>query len=188
MNRTTHVFSAEMESPRPASSSSTIEDEEDIRIDVEADDEEEEEMLSPRTESSATMAECTTDDSRHETDDDYYKPLKRLRMSHEPVRNKPLTPFSISDILNFPVDRGIVRPWDDTHRNNRRPRSADDDSQSEKSDSDSPDSPQNTHTNGQNSSPLDALFKMTNKAFEGLHSGENPAGKHLCILNSKKCS
>ncbi|CAM1317731.1 LBX1 (predicted) [Pycnogonum litorale] len=186
-----------MESPRsdPESCRGDDDDDEDLKIDVEED--EDDDMLSTKTEST-NITECLSTD---ETDDDYYKPLKRLRMSHEPVRNKPLTPFSITDILDAsPVvrDRRIVRPWDDRDDRNstniRRPRSADDDTHSEKSESDtSPDSPQprNNHHhhhrgrhhhhhrsrdgNGQNSSPLDALFEMTSKAFEGLHSGENPA-------------
>lgn len=156
-------------------------------------------------------------------EDEYFKPLKRLRMMHidnnnslnntssapptpppassaapsgplvmglaagpnnPVVANKPLTSFSIRDILSYKPKRTpseparIVRPWDlggDSDR--RRPRSADDDSRSE---SDCPESPSGNTGVANNSSPLDALFEMTSKAFEGLNGGEHSSGKK-CI-------
>jgi len=101
--------------------------------------------------------------------------------------------------------RGIVRPWDlDTsqhntlhhnhshhnHNNhhintfgrichNRRPRSADDDSRSERSESDSSESPTSNGgpVGGVLTSPLDALFQMTTKAFDGIDGSEKSLGK-----------
>lgn len=129
-------------------------------------------------------------------DDEYFKPIKKLCMA--PARasaplvsvaapsSKPLSSFFIKDILNHkPVSMqrtslpGIVRPWDlDGAGASRRsrPRSADDDSRSERSESDSPESPAVTNPNA---SPLDALFEMTSKAFEGLEANEKASGEYF---------
>lgn len=72
---------------------------------------------------------------------------------------------------------------------NRRPRSADDDSRSERSESDSPESPaSNSGQNNAGSSPLDALFEMTSKAFDRNESGEkasDPSADHLNLFNNR---
>jgi hypothetical protein len=109
-------------------------------------------------------------------------------------------PKHCTNIINS-ESRGIVRPWDlDTshhntlhhnhnHRShhhinnfgciasNRRPRSADDDSRSERSESDSPESPASNSVVGALTSPLDALFEMANKAFDGIDGSEKSSGK-----------
>ncbi|XP_076364041.1 transcription factor LBX2-like [Tachypleus tridentatus] len=128
---------------------------------------------------SNASAEITTDELSEE---EYYKPIKRLCMIElrpAPNPNKPLNSFFIKDILNhkssvrqsssFP-ERSIVRPWD-SHTSDaarHRPRSADEDSRSEKSESDTPESPSGVTC--LSASPLDALFEMTSKAFEGLEA------------------
>lgn len=109
-------------------------------------------------------------------------------------------PKHCTNIINS-ENRGIVRPWDlDTsqhntlhHHNhhinnhhinsfgriapNRRPRSADDDSRSERSESDSSESPASNSAAGALTSPLDALFEMTTKAFDGIDGSEKSSGK-----------
>lgn len=60
---------------------------------------------------------------------------------------------------------------------NRRPRSADDDSRSERSESDSPESPSSNSANNAGSSPLDALFEMTSKAFDRNEAPDKTSGK-----------
>ncbi|XP_013792434.1 uncharacterized protein LOC106476319, partial [Limulus polyphemus] len=135
----------------------------------------EKEETSSRDLSSSVSAEATDEAS---SDDEYYKPLKRLctiQLRPAPNPTKPLSSFFIKDILNHKpstrtnlIERGIVRPWDleSPPAKRRRPRSADDDSRSE---SDSPESP---GVGNLVSSPLDALFEMTSKAFDGLDNGE----------------
>lgn len=132
-------------------------------------------------------------------DDEYFRPIKKLRMVNIqqniiPSPSKPLTSFLIKDILSHKSnvtrrhstssDRGIVRPWDlgspaNLTTASRRPRSADDDSRSDKSESDSSASPSGVV---HNASPLDALFEMTSKAFEGLDADEKSTGKCLTTL------
>ncbi|XP_015911989.1 transcription factor LBX2 [Parasteatoda tepidariorum] len=141
-------------------------------------------------------------------DDEYFKPIKKLcmapsRPSAPPVpvpapSSKPLSSFFIKDILSHkPASiqrtlstdvRGIVRPWDldSSSASRRRPRSADDDSRSERSESDSPESPAVANPNA---SPLDALFEMTSKAFEGLEANEKSADSsrdHLSMFNNRQ--
>ncbi|KFM62902.1 hypothetical protein X975_04586, partial [Stegodyphus mimosarum] len=140
------------------------------------------------------FSEKTADEnSQSHPDDEYFKPIKKLRMVDlreeiAPSPPKPLTSFFIKDILNhkpsiprrhsMSSDKGIVRPWDlggpaslaaAAASARRRPRSADDDSRSDKSESDSSESPAGVSLNA---SPLDALFEMTSKAFEGLDADE----------------
>ncbi|GFY73926.1 uncharacterized protein TNIN_20091 [Trichonephila inaurata madagascariensis] len=143
-------------------------------------------------------------ESRH--DDEYFRPIKKLRMvdfrqEMVPSPPKPLTSFFIKDILNhkpstprrhsISTDRGIVRPWDlggpgsAAATSRRRPRSADDDSRSDKFESDSSESPAGGSVNA---SPLDALFEMTSKAFEGLDAEEKASGRTIpynCLLSDK---
>lgn len=120
-------------------------------------------------------------------------------------------PKHCTNIINS-ESRGIVRPWDletshhqnhhnnhNTHHHkhlshhmnnfgriapNRRPRSADDDSRSERSESDSPESPTSNSVVGALTSPLDALFEMTSKAFDGIDGSEKSSGKHIFIFYS----
>ncbi|RWS31981.1 transcription factor LBX1-like protein, partial [Leptotrombidium deliense] len=79
---------------------------------------------------------------------------------------------------------------------NRRPLSADDDSHSERSESESPASPSsgssksavvgNSHVN---SSPLDALFEMTSKTLEGLNNNDKLAdgsGDNLNLFSNRQ--
>lgn len=139
---------------------------------------------SPKIEEEASCSRPNSVDSEIE-EDEYFKPIKKLCMEQpRDHAHKPLTSFFIKDILSHTssnrtrcaLDRSIVRPWDlnnqEGHR--RRPRSVD--SRSEKSESDSPESPA---LNGNNSSPLDALFEMTSKAFEGLEANEKISGRFV---------
>ena len=69
---------------------------------------------------------------------------------------------------------------------NRRPRSADDDSRSERSESDSPESPASNSANNSGSSPLDALFEMTSKAFDRTEASDKTSGgckKNNILIN-----
>ncbi|XP_076372095.1 transcription factor LBX2-like [Tachypleus tridentatus] len=140
---------------------------------------------------SSVSAEGTDEAS----DDEYYKPLKRLctiQLRPAPNPTKPLSSFFIKDILNHKpsartnlIERGIVRPWDleSPPAKRRRPRSADDDSRSE---SDSPESP---GVGNLASSPLDALFEMTSKAFDGLNNSEKSldgSRDHLNLFTTRQ--
>ncbi|XP_023215772.1 transcription factor LBX1-like [Centruroides sculpturatus] len=149
---------------------------------------------SPKTEEEASCSRPNSVDSEIE-EDEYFKPIKKLCMEQPRDHvHKPLTSFFIKDILSHTssnrtrcaLDRSIVRPWDlnnqEGHR--RRPRSVD--SRSEKSESDSPESPA---LNGNNSSPLDALFEMTSKAFEGLEANEkisDVSQDHLNLFSNRQ--
>ncbi|UYV73493.1 LBX1 [Cordylochernes scorpioides] len=140
-------------------------------------------MSSVESESLDTLTSPSVDAMEEEEssaeEDEYFRPIKKLRMHPGvPTTAKPLTSFLIKDILSPKASSSvprtlvpphIVRPWD-LEAPGRRPRSADDDSRSE---SDSPESPA---ANGL-SSPLDALFEMTSKAFEGLDASEKSSGK-----------
>lgn len=152
-------------------------------------------------ENTRDMVTIPSDDDNDDTDrpeDDYFRPIKKLRMMNvgqerSPSPSKPLTSFLIKDILSqtssvsrrhsVSSERAIVRPWDlgspaSLTTTTRRPRSADDDTQSEKSESDSSASPAGiVH----NSSPLDALFEMTSKAFKGLDADEKSTGMLTCF-------
>ncbi|KAG8184043.1 hypothetical protein JTE90_011541 [Oedothorax gibbosus] len=134
--------------------------------------------------------------SSDQEEDEYFKPIKKLCMARpgavvpaavpppsnsSSTTNKPLSSFFIKDILSHKpasvgAGVGIVRPWDldssSTGGSRRRPRSADDDSRSERSDS-----PESPAVANPNASPLDALFEMTSKAFEGLEANEKASGE-----------
>lgn len=122
-------------------------------------------------------------------------------LSYKPKHHSsPCTNVTYNE--HHPIN-GIVRPWDlDTnnfrnHRiqnhlkntfghphpsslvQNRRPRSADDDSRSERSESDSLESPASTSALNAITSPLDALFEMTSKAFDGVDGSEKSSGKQI---------
>lgn len=62
---------------------------------------------------------------------------------------------------------------------NRRPRSADDDSRSDRSES--PESPASASANAV-SSPLDALFEMTSKAFDRNENSDKTSGKEMSMF------
>jgi len=72
---------------------------------------------------------------------------------------------------------------------NRRPRSADDDSRSERSESDSSESPASVSAVAAGiTSPLDALFEMTSKAFDGLdgsEKGSDASADHLNLFSTR---
>ncbi|XP_054706318.1 transcription factor LBX2-like [Uloborus diversus] len=143
--------------------------------------------------------EAVVSSDEDEPEDEYFKPIKKLCMASRvpvpvPPSSKPLSSFFIKDILSHKPaparssGAGIVRPWDlDSSVSSRgRPRSADDDSRSERSESDSPESPQVTNPNA---SPLDALFEMTSKAFEGLEANEKASDSsrdHLSMFNNRQ--
>lgn len=199
------------------------------------------EMLSRDASTPSSIIDPGDEKDNSSSDEEYFKPYKRLRMEESsndnepklmtvsvPLRpvesrplasppdedngsGKPLTSFLIDDILSHKPkhctnvvnseNRGIVRPWDlDTsqhntlHHNNhllnahhinsfgrmapnRRPRSADDDSRSERSESDSSESPASNSVVGALTSPLDALFEMTTKAFDGIDGSEKSSGE-----------
>ncbi|KAK8780065.1 hypothetical protein V5799_018594 [Amblyomma americanum] len=126
------------------------------------------------------VSTASLDGADFSEDEEYFRPIKRLCMLEAPANPspKPLTSFFIKDILSHKPARrasGIVRPWDleSASPGRRRPRSTDEDSRSESDSADSPAAPQ-PHSS---TSPLDALFEMTSKAFEGLESGDRAAGE-----------
>ncbi|KAH7980674.1 hypothetical protein HPB49_018186 [Dermacentor silvarum] len=128
------------------------------------------------------VSTASLDGADFSEDEEYFRPIKRLCMLEAPANPspKPLTSFFIKDILSHKPARrasGIVRPWDleSASPGRRRPRSTDEDSRSESDSADSPAAPQQ-HSS---TSPLDALFEMTSKAFEGLESGDRTAGESL---------
>lgn len=143
-------------------------------------------------------------------EDEYFKPLKKLRMvqlqqeeaalaarTHAGVKS-----FSITEILSHkpivakaPEATGarIVRPWDtDDDDDGSRPHSVDDMSVSSASSSvgsprpasSGPGSTSSGHgparPRGKDGNPLDALFQMTSKTFEGLKSGQQAGEYPLC--------
>lgn len=154
------------------------------------------------------------------TEDEYFKPLKKLRMiqlqQEEAAAMGARTPagvrsFSITEILSHkpvvakaPEASGgrIVRPWDtDDDEESSRPQSVDDMSVSSASSSGGSPRPGSggpglatsgqgqARARGKDGNPLDALFQMTSKTFEGLKSGQQ-AGKSLTpavtIFTSRK--
>ncbi|XP_077542696.1 transcription factor LBX2-like [Haemaphysalis longicornis] len=128
------------------------------------------------------VSTASLDGADFSEDEEYFRPIKRLCMLEAPANPspKPLTSFFIKDILSHKPARrasGIVRPWDleSASPGRRRPRSTDEDSRSERSESDSADSPAAAPQQHSSTSPLDALFEMTSKAFEGLESGDRAA-------------
>ncbi|XP_048745674.1 transcription factor LBX1-like [Ostrea edulis] len=121
---------------------------------------------------------------------DQYEALRKLAMVQVgPPRNpnKPLTSFSISDILggnnnnvnrrqvqrnlNNNAVRSIVRPWDSRCSPGRDSECSSDEEEINVED-DEPSLPLL-----QNDSPLDALMKMANKTFEGLETAESAEAK-----------
>lgn len=135
-------------------------------------------------------------------EDEYFKPLKKLRMVQLQQEEAALAArtqagvksFSITEILSHkpivakaPEATGgrIVRPWDtDDDDDGSRPQSVDDMSVSSASSSvgsprpasSGPGSTSSGHglarPRGKDGNPLDALFQMTSKTFEGLKSGQ----------------
>lgn len=102
-----------------------------------------------------------------------------------------------SDML--PLHRGIVRPWDNLsflprlHEHNLakiihskeliRPRSADDDSRSDRSDLSEATSECAVNNNIINqSSPLNALFELTNKALDNINESKSIGESFLCLF------
>ncbi|XP_035213566.1 transcription factor LBX1-like [Stegodyphus dumicola] len=187
--------SEKMTSPLQAGTEDKDEDNEEVDIDVTSVPSEGDPLVSSDVEAASE-------------EDEYFKPIKKLCMAPSrpsaplvPVAapsSKPLSSFFIKDILNHkPASiqrtlstdvRGIVRPWDldSSAASRRRPRSADDDSRSERSESDSPESPAVANPNA---SPLDALFEMTSKAFEGLEANEKASDSsrdHLSMFNNRQ--
>lgn len=187
-------FSDKMSSPVP---NLEFAEDKDVDVDEEADID-------------VTSVASEHDPASDHSDDEYFKPIKKLCMDPgrpapqppppPPSASKPLSSFFIKDILNHKPsavqrtlsatggDRGIVRPWDldSSAASRRRPRSADDDSRSERSESDSPESPAVANPN---TSPLDALFEMTSKAFEGLEANEKASDSsrdHLSMFNNRQ--
>lgn len=91
-------------------------------------------------------------------------------LSHKPTVKKNHTTSNSSgssnssrtiDIENV-VHQRIVRPWD-PHQSNKS----------------------NGRRNSSDSSPLDALFQMTSKTFEGLNGHHDSSGKLLSLLASQ---
>ncbi|XP_042237230.1 uncharacterized protein LOC121876262 [Homarus americanus] len=145
---------------------------------------------------------------REGAEDEYFKPLKKLRMiqlQQEEAAlaaraNAGVKSFSIMEILSHkpvvakaPEATGgrIVRPWDtDDDDDGSRPQSVDDMSVSSASSSGGSPRPASsgpgsassgqgqTRARGKDGNPLDALFQMTSKTFEGLKSGQQP-GEYL---------
>lgn len=195
--------SLSLSSPSDACCSTSERDEESRSSTHHEEDEEEESGRGHSGPIVKCLVRCEEQERHNDkssADDDYFRPIKKLRMvdvrpniAPSPAQ-KPLTSFFIRDILNhtpsaprrnsIATERGIVRPWDfgaattchsSAAGSRRRPRSADDDSRSDKSDvSDSSESPAGVAVNA---SPLDALFEMTSKAFEGLDADEKATGK-----------
>ena len=109
---------------------------------------------------------------------DPHGPIKRLAEVQPPRNpNKPLTSFSIADILESPSSPPkrprVVRPWDGEEDGDSRCSGGDtsgEDADNEEIDVDE-ERPARTK---KGVSPLDALFKMTSKTFDGSH----PHGSH----------
>lgn len=111
--------------------------------------------------------------------------------------NKPLTPFSIKDILtgnrgsDKPADhhRAFVRPWDSVSTNSTSSgqSSGRDDNEEDEDDDDIEIDIVNTVTvkDKNKPSPLDALLKMTSKTFEGLDPHGNPREGNYINLHFK---
>ncbi|XP_064631299.1 transcription factor LBX1-like [Lineus longissimus] len=117
----------------------------------------------------------------HEDSPHGYGPIRKLAMV-QPPRNpeKPLTSFTIRDILNIPSRKsdksgtrsrefqvGIVRPWNLSLKDQKRERDWESDEEIDVVDE--PFKPQ--LRGGGLMSPLDALLRMANKTFEGLNNG-----------------
>ncbi|XP_045134364.1 homeobox protein HMX2-like [Portunus trituberculatus] len=151
-------------------------------------------------------------------EDEYFKPLKKLRMVQLQQEEAALAArtqagvksFSIAEILNHkpvvakapePTGARIVRPWDtDDDDDGSRPQSVDDMSVSSASSSvgsprpvsSGPGSTNSGHSQarprGKDGNPLDALFQMTSKTFEGLKSGQQAdgSGSHLNLFSNKQ--
>ncbi|XP_053630755.2 barH-like 2 homeobox protein [Cherax quadricarinatus] len=150
------------------------------------------------------------------TEDEYFKPLKKLRMIQLQQQeeaaaalaartNAGVKSFSILEILSHkpvvakaPEASGarIVRPWDtDEEEDASRPQSVDDMSVSSASSSGGSPRPASSgsgqghsRTRGKDGNPLDALFQMTSKTFEGLKGGQQPdgSGSHLNLFSNKQ--
>ncbi|KAK4287838.1 hypothetical protein Pmani_039104 [Petrolisthes manimaculis] len=144
-------------------------------------------------------------------EDEYFKPLKKLRMIQLQQEEAAMgartaagvRSFSITEILSHkpvvakaPEASGgrIVRPWDtDDDEESSRPQSVDDMSVSSASSSGGSPRPGSggpglassgqgqARARGKDGNPLDALFQMTSKTFEGLKSGQQ-AGKSLLYI------
>ncbi|XP_071542845.1 uncharacterized protein [Panulirus ornatus] len=155
---------------------------------------------------------------REGAEDEYFKPLKKLRMiqlQQEEAAlaartNSGVKSFSIMEILSHkpvvakaPEATGgrIVRPWDtDDDEDGSRPQSVDDMSMSSASSSGGSPRPASSgpasgsssqgqvRVRGKDGNPLDALFQMTSKTFEGLKSGQQPdgSGSHLNLFSNKQ--
>ena len=107
---------------------------------------------------------------------DQYGPIKRLAEVQPPRNpNKPLTSFSIADILESPKERPrVVRPWgeDDDDVDSR---CSGGDTSGEEGDNEEIDVAEERPAKTKKGvSPLDALFKMTSKTFDG----QDPHGSH----------
>ncbi len=123
---------------------------------------------------------------------DRYEPIKRLALVQiQPPRNpnKPLTPFSIQDILsqsrshahNNKLDNdgpsdarstlSFIRPWADSPPPRSSTSSSEFDEDEEIQVEDDPPKVFGPH----DSSPLDALLQMTSKTFEGLDAHQTNA-------------
>lgn len=81
-------------------------------------------------------------------------------LSHKPIAPKSNNNHSVFkdsgrniEVNNVVIQQRIVRPWDPQSKTNGRRNSSD-------------------------SSPLDALFQMTSKTFEGLNGHHENSGKH----------
>ena len=79
-------------------------------------------------------------------------------LSHKPNNNNKNCRNSSIDVTNVVVQQRIVRPWDPQSKNNGRRNSSD-------------------------SSPLDALFQMTSKTFEGLNGHHENSGKLISYID-----
>ena len=108
---------------------------------------------------------------------DQYEPFKRLAEVQLPRNpNKPLTNFSITDILNGEVTpKKIVRPWDDD-QSSRATSSGDDNDEEIDVEETRPPSKKGV-------SPLDALFQMTSKTFDGQNSDGGQGTGELFSVN-----
>lgn len=151
--------------------------------------------------------------SREGGEDEYFKPLKKLRMVQLQQQEEAaalaaarssagVKSFSITEILSHkpvvarapdPPSGRIVRPWDtDDDEDMSRPQSVDDMSVSSASSSGGSPRPassdpgsgggssqgsQGGRPRGKDGNPLDALFQMTSKTFEGLKPGQQ-AGEY----------
>ncbi|XP_013378788.1 transcription factor LBX1 [Lingula anatina] len=171
--------------------------------------------MSSGSESDDSCKETCMDISTSPSSSDFYEPIKKLAsVQLFPPRNpeKPFTPFSISDILaprdNKPYITNnnnnnnssstnnnnvhFVRPWDTSSTSSSNGHIAEDEEEDEDIEIDIVDNDK-AILDRVKPSPLDALFQMTSKTFEGLDAHgnlreESSRRDHLSVFSKQPAS